>query len=239
MLNWATSDDTGCPGRIDHHRRVMNDLRIRRPKFPGFDVSPPRDGNRHDEVSQAIAATGRYSIRHRQRDDDVGTPELPSVVGRGHRRKRSQITCTCATLEPMFEHGNLFVGQPPFVGELCVARLRFPRRHRPALHRGDDLARPAFDVGIREQTEWRRSARAMARCAVRGDQGRDVVRECQFFGVGGSRASECQGERRHRHDRAGVHRPRDISPAVCSTFPESQFFAAAATGANSSSESRA
>ncbi len=159
---------------IDPDVGMMHDLRIARPEFHTPDVAHALDWNRQHEHARNIGALRREHIRLRQRDDEIGYAELPSVRPSGRRRQVRGFAFRRAVLEPSLQDTDLAVGERTMPDELAVARLRFPRRHHARSRHRRNLRRVRSGCRIREQAERGGSVRVMADCAPLEDDRRDV-----------------------------------------------------------------
>ncbi|PYR23438.1 MAG: hypothetical protein DMF98_18480 [Acidobacteria bacterium] len=171
----------------------MHDLRVARPELHTPDVAHALDWNRQHEHARNIGALRREHIRLRQRDDEIGSAELPSVRPLRRRRQVRGVAFRSAVFEPSLQDPDLVVGERTMPDEVAVARLRFPGRHHTRFCQRRNLCRVRSGCRIREQAERSGSVRVMADCAPLEDDRRDV---CGKRDRAGRRRLEAAG---HHH----------------------------------------
>ena len=138
-------------------------------------VAAARDGQ--DEVPVDIASVRRQREGIGHTEHEVRLAQFPSVVPPGHLRQVLGVAFAQTVLRPAPEHGDLRLAQSPVAHKSMLSGLGQPRRHLPARRDLDDRLGPFPRVGVGEQRERRRFARAMAWGAVPVQQRRDIAGE--------------------------------------------------------------
>ena len=190
-------------GRIELHRRVVHDARISGSQLPRFDKARRGDRHRNDEVPIDVVARGAKRVRPGHGDDDVRLAKVPRADCRRRRRRGGRVAFTSAVRDPPLNQRDLLVAQSSRAHEFAVTRFRLPGRHVPARGRGGDLFGAAFCVRIAQEAEGCRSARAMARRAMREHDRRDVRGEGDGARRGRGSLTGTQLDRRRRRGGGG------------------------------------
>src|SRR6266446_3010532 len=116
-------------GGVGEHQRVMHDAPVIRPELEAAHVRVMIEIQWQKKTSVLIGTVGRQSILRRHGEDVIRLSALPAVRKRRCLRPIGRITLRRAVCGPVFDQGNLSVGQPALVREVAISRLRFPWRH--------------------------------------------------------------------------------------------------------------
>ena len=134
----------------------------------------------------------------RHLDDHVGF-DAPPIDELHRRRSVLRVTFNCTSIGPCDQRFGSGIAQRPIVCEMTIIRIRKPRRHLPADHRGlySFCPRPRVFVGH----EGHRSdfTRTMTGLAVLLQNRKNVLIKCYGTGIFPNRCFHRSGHARDSH----------------------------------------
>src|SRR6185369_2558063 len=110
-------------------------------------------------------------------EDEIRLAELPAFSELRQGRQVLRVAFRSAIGKPFLNRVDLAGGEPSFVEEVAVAKLRQPWWHVTLLRHFDNLLRVFQSVGVIQQTERSGLARAMTRRTMLEKDGSHVAVE--------------------------------------------------------------
>jgi hypothetical protein len=138
---------------IQEEQGMVDDLAIAGTKLDGSYRAVFLDGDRNDEATEHIPASGGHREGFRHLEDEVRGAELPALGKHRHLRQVPGVALGRSRIRPGGERFDVLVTQSPGVMEFTKARLGVPGWHPPTA--GDVLEelRSFGSVLIRQQRE--------------------------------------------------------------------------------------
>ena len=174
------------------------------------DVAGAADRQRHGEDAEDIALLARQGVAGGQRDDEIGSAEVPPIRPARQRGRRPRSFNRIA--RPPADQLDPFRGQPRLSNELAGMAVGLPRRHEAAGGDGGNLRRPPAGVVEGQQVEGPGAARPVALGAVAVQQRRDILVEGRRRGARRGRWLGDGGPGQRGDDGGGPRQGQPASP---------------------------